>query len=91
MEIFVVLTFWAFLLELHLPAVLVQLLICEFVEGVWSGFSHNNTWLVLLLNNGFRCGHQLPLEDTRGQHNETSQTTLQKMTSLLFLVSSENI
>lgn len=50
-------TFWAFLLELHFLAILLQILVCELVEGVWSSFTDDDPRLVLLLNDGFRCGH----------------------------------
>ncbi len=50
-------TFWTLLLELHFPAVLVQILVCELVEGVWSSFTDDDARLVLLLNDGFRRGH----------------------------------
>lgn len=55
------LTFRALLLPLHLPAVLLQLAVCERGEGVGARGAHDDVGLVLLLNDCLGGRHQLSL------------------------------
>lgn len=55
------LTFRTLLFPFHLLAVLLQLPVGQLVEGVWSGLTDNDTWMVLLFDDGFGGSHQLPL------------------------------
>lgn len=50
-------TFRSLLVLLHLLAVLVQLLVGEFVEGVGTLLADDDPGLVFLLNDGLGCGH----------------------------------
>lgn len=50
-------TFSPFLFLLHLLAIFLQLLVCEFVKGVGTLLVDDNLGLVLLFDDGLGCGH----------------------------------
>ena len=50
-------TFGSFLFLLHLLAIFLQLLVCEFVEGVGTLLADDHLGLVLLFDDGFGCSH----------------------------------
>lgn len=64
-------TFSPFLFLLHLFAILLQLLVCEFVEGVGTLLADDNLGLILLFDDGLGCGHELPLQDTQRASRKT--------------------
>ena len=73
-------TFGAFLLELHLLPVGLQLLVSEPVEGVGALLVDDDPRLVLLLYDGFGRSHQLPLQtERRHGKNKEHQTGGQSM------------
>lgn len=61
----IIFTFRAFLFLLHLLAIFLQLLVREFGERVWTLLADDDLGLVLLLDDGLGCGHELPLQDTQ--------------------------
>lgn len=58
-------TFVPLLLLLHRLAILLQLLVCELVEGVGILRADDHLGLILLFDDGLGCRHELPLQDTQ--------------------------
>lgn len=70
------LTIGAFLFEFHLFAVILQLLVILFIEGVRAFLVDDDTWLVLLLYDGLRRCHQLSLVVQTGRDTLLVKTGL---------------
>lgn len=77
-------TFSPFLFLLHLFAIFLQLLVCEFVKGVRTLLADDNLGLILLLDDGLGCGHELPLQDTQKVGREISDVTVAWTTCIGF-------
>lgn len=60
-------TFGPLLILLHRLAIVLQLLVRELVEGVWTLLADDNLGLILLFNDGLGCRHELPLQGTQSR------------------------
>lgn len=73
-------TFTSFLFKLHLPAVLLQLLVGEFGEGVGPLLADDNLGLILLFDDCLGCSHQFTLQNTeKGRRRESTISRSKKI------------